>query len=52
MRVEQAILLLFGILLAAWAFDRLGGGVAGVAVAVVLLVIAVAAGWYARSGGD
>ena len=51
-RVEQAILLLFGILLAAWAFDRTGGGAAGFAVAGLLLAIAVAAGWHARSGGD
>lgn len=50
LRVEQAILFLIGILLAAWAFDRTGGGAAGFAVALAVMAIAVAAGWHARSG--
>ena len=49
-RVEQAILFLIGTLLAAWAFDRTGGGVPGFTVVLAIMAIALAAGWHGRSG--
>ena len=50
-RSEQVAIVLLGMVLAAWTFDRGGGDAAGLGMALAVFAIGLAAAWYARSIG-